>query len=63
MREDLEHTGHWLADEEKVIVPKERTEETIGTKSLWLGNFDSIDNYEEIDEIVEVEEDATNEIE
>ena len=49
MREDLEHSGHWLADEGKLIVPKERDEETIGTTSLWLGNFDSIENYEEID--------------
>ena len=60
MIEDLEHSGHWLADEGKVIVPKERDEETIGTTSLWLGNFDNIENYEEID--VEVEKNAIEEV-
>ena len=49
MYEDLEHKGHWLADKGKVIVPKIREEDEQGTKSIWLGKFDSIDNYEEIE--------------
>lgn len=58
MIKDELHEGHYLAEEGKVIVPKERENDSIKTESIWLGEFDNIDNYEEIDEPDEkIEED------
>ena len=55
MKQDKENLNHWTADEGKVIVKKElqEGEEKIETTSIWLGKFDSIDNYTEIDAVVE----------
>lgn len=53
MKQDLEHLNHYLADSGKVIIKKDRTDEDKSTKSIWLGNFDNIENYEEIDEVPE----------
>lgn len=50
MIQDIRHIQHYLAEEGKVIVPKLRDENTLGIKSIWLASFDTIDNYEEIDE-------------
>lgn len=58
IRDEL-HEGHYLAEEGKVIVPKERDDDSAKTESIWLGKFDSIDNYEEIDKVdEEIEEEG-----
>ena len=56
MIQDKEHDRHYLAEQGKVIVPKNRENNENGSKSVWLSPFDSIENYEEIDEPKEIEE-------
>lgn len=50
MIQDKEHYRHYLAEQGKVIVPKNRENDNNGSKSVWLSPFDSIENYEEIEE-------------
>jgi len=52
MIQDEKYLMHYTAEEGKVIVPKDKTIE-IQTKTIWIGSADSIDNYEEVDEIEE----------
>lgn len=60
MIQDEKHPNHWTSSAGMVIVGKDDTlnEETNSyeaqTKSLWLGKFDSIDNYREVAEPIEV---------
>ena len=49
MKRDEMYPNHYIADENKVIVPKVREDDEIGTDSIWLSIFDNINNYEEID--------------
>ena len=53
MLKDPLHEGHYVALEGKVIVPKIRNKDEKGTTSIWLGKFDNIENYEEIDKPIE----------
>ena len=49
MIEDINNERHYIAEQGKVIVPKNMTKEYyFSTDSIWLASFDSIDNYEEI---------------
>lgn len=46
---DENNIGHYIAEQGKVIVPKNMTNEYyFSTDSIWLASFDNIDNYEEI---------------
>ena len=64
MIEDKEHKGHFIADDGKVIIlkgdkiDKETNTYPSETTSIWLGKFDSIDNYEEIENLTIEEENA-----
>ena len=55
MKQDEKYLNHWIADDGKVIVKKElrEDEEQIQTTSIWIGKFDSINNYTEIDAVAE----------
>ena len=57
MKQDILNERHWLSDEGKIIVRKDRdeNEEVVGSESIWLGNFDNIDNYEELEKARSVE--------
>lgn len=57
MKIDELHTRHYLSDNGKIIVHKIREDNNNGTESIWLGRFDDISNYEEIDK-PEKKEDA-----
>lgn len=60
MIQDEKYSNHWIASAGMVIISKDDTlnEETNSyntqTKSLWLGKFDSIENYMEVAEPIEV---------
>lgn len=57
MVQDTKNKNHYLAEENKIIIAKDDVfdEETktykTATKSIWLGKFDNIENYKEVDEI------------
>lgn len=57
MVQDTKNKNHYLAEENKIIIAKGDVfnEETkayeTATKSIWLGKFDNIENYKEVDEI------------
>lgn len=59
MIQDIQFKNHYIAEDGKVIIQKNDVldEETktypTATKSLWLGKFDNIENYKEVDEIIE----------
>ena len=46
---DENNIGHYIAEQGKVIVPKNMTiDYYFSSDSLWLADFDNIENYEEI---------------
>lgn len=60
MIQDKKYERHYLAEQGKVIVPKNRENNDNGSKSIWLSRFDNIKNYEEIDEILEETQEVDN---
>jgi len=67
MIQDQENLMHFIAEDGKVIVPKDREgTDFVMTEDIWIGSADSIDNYEEIDKPTETdilaEAEATEEL-
>ena len=53
MTQDSIYSNHWMADEGKYL-----TKDDVYTDDIWLGIYDSIENWHEVDiEEVEPEED------
>ena len=59
MIQDQENLMHFIAEDGKVIVPKDREgTDFVMTEDIWIGSADSIDNYEEIDKPEPTEEEV-----
>ena len=58
MIKDNLHEGHYTVEGNYVIVRK--NDHSIFTKSLWLSNIDSIENYEVIEEPKEDNKEVVN---
>lgn len=62
---DENNVGHYIAEQGKVIVPKNMTiDYYFSSDSLWLADFDNIENYEEItiEEWEEIKENFDNQL-